>query len=260
MVRIKRRRKKQPTTPAAVPRPDVPDKADLEKLNAIQSDVLDPTARGRVRYERLGVQLRELESRLPSDSPERNRARQLAELCELKRRGIQDYSSVGLGFWRGNEYLGPTLRDAEKKKKENDMAKVRKAREAKAARAKSKPKAKAKTKSKAKAKKKSTGRGGKPGRPKGTTTGLPIQAAWVHIFEQNRKAPKKKRLTDDQISEWMKKEFPGRKSKVFDMVNSVRTKFNKGGLTKGEVPKVESVPYDEDGNITEVRRGRKAKA
>lgn len=94
------------------------------------------------------------------------------------------------------------------------------------------------------------------GRPVGKTTGLGIQDAWVHVFEQNSKAKKADRMTDDQISAWMHNEFPGRESKVFDRVQSVRTKYNKGGLTRGVVPSIQSVPYDAEGNVSEPRRGR----
>lgn len=108
--------------------------------------------------------------------------------------------------------------------------------------------------------KKTTGVRGPTGRPQGKTTGLGVQAAWVHIFEQNEKVAKAKRLTDDGISAFMHKEFPGRQSKVFDGVQSVRTKYNKGGLTGGEVPKTQSIRYGDDGSASPTRVGRPAAA
>lgn len=87
--------------------------------------------------------------------------------------------------------------------------------------------------------------GTKPGaRPIGRTTKLGIQGAWCHIFQQNAK----QRLCDADITKWMNKEFPGRDSKVFGSVSAVRSKYNAGGLSGGEAPKVRSVSYDENGN------------
>lgn len=82
-------------------------------------------------------------------------------------------------------------------------------------------------------------------RPVGLKTGLGIQAAWVHIFVQNEKGAKKNKLTDAEITNWMETEFPSRKSKVFGMVASVRNKYNKGGLTKHEVPDVISTKRED---------------
>jgi hypothetical protein len=88
-----------------------------------------------------------------------------------------------------------------------------------------------------------------PGRPMGRTTGVGVQGTWVMAFDLNAKASKGKRLTDPQISKFMKKEFPGRKSVVFDRVQGVRTKYNKGGLTGGIVPTKQAIRYDGDGNV-----------
>jgi len=95
-------------------------------------------------------------------------------------------------------------------------------------------------------------------RPVGRTTGLSIQRAWVHIFETNAKARKVDRMTDEQISEFMCAEFPGHaeQSKVFHKVQVVRTRYNRGGMTKGTVPDVLSVQYDDEGERVAVRRGR----
>ena len=67
-----------------------------------------------------------------------------------------------------------------------------------------------------------------------------VQETWVFLFKNNARD----RLTDAQISLQMKAEFPGRDSKVFDEVNLVRGRYNRGLLTKGVVPKVKAVRYD----------------
>ena len=100
---------------------------------------------------------------------------------------------------------------------------------------------------KKKAKKASKPKG--PGRPVGKTTGVGVQGAWVWVFDANAKASKAKRMTDPQISKFMHKEFPKRASAVFDRVQGVRTKYNKGGLTGGIVPKRQSQRFDEAGAV-----------
>ncbi len=93
-------------------------------------------------------------------------------------------------------------------------------------------------------------RGQPTGRPVGTSTGLGIQMAWCFIFQSNEKAAAAKRLNDEAITNWLKKEFPGRESGVFNNVQGVRTKYNQGGLTRGEVPSVISHRY-EDGKLAD---------
>ncbi|MFH1717292.1 MAG: hypothetical protein ABIF19_08085 [Planctomycetota bacterium] len=82
--------------------------------------------------------------------------------------------------------------------------------------------------------------------------GLGVIQTWVKLFEEN---PKHK-LTDEQISKAMHTNFPGRESAIFDHPGVVRTRYNAGLLTKGQVPKVRSVRYDEKGQEVS---GRKAK-
>lgn len=81
----------------------------------------------------------------------------------------------------------------------------------------------------------------------GKTTKVGVAATWVHIFEKNEKLPKPKKLTDPKITKFMQSEFPGRKSKVFEAVNTVRCRYNRGILTKCQVPKVQSKQYDRNG-------------
>ena len=94
-------------------------------------------------------------------------------------------------------------------------------------------------------------------RPIGKTTKLGVQAAWIYVLQQNEKVPAKERLTDEQITKFMKREFPGRQTKVFDAVQAARNKLNKGGF--GEQSFV-SQRYDADGKAVEVKRGRAASA
>jgi hypothetical protein len=54
------------------------------------------------------------------------------------------------------------------------------------------------------------------GRPCGCQTGLPVFQAWCYLFQENeRRAKKGKAWTDEQLSELIKKDFPGRKSTPF---------------------------------------------
>lgn len=82
----------------------------------------------------------------------------------------------------------------------------------------------------------------------GKTTGLNVKGAWCSVFSQNEKLVKAKRMTDEDISKWIKKEFPERHSAVFDHVRIVRTRYNRGILTGGEVPDQQSRQFDKDGN------------
>lgn len=98
---------------------------------------------------------------------------------------------------------------------------------------------------------------GRPkGRPLGVTTGLPILLGWCYIFQQNEKAPKEQRLTDEEISNWMKKEYPGRDTPAFDHPARARREYNEGKFTRGTAPVKPSRPYDKDGNVlTEKPKG-----
>lgn len=167
------------------------------------------------------------------------KAKKLLRFCQLKRRGITDCTEFGMGLIRGNERLDPTT-----------LLPIREGDETMTTQQK---------RSRSSAKKKKEKGEGK--RPVGETTGLPIQHAWVHIFVQNEKAAKNNRMTDKQISDWLKKEFKGRPSKVFEerSVNGVRSKYNRGGLTKGAVPSVLSRRFDENGEILE-RKARTKKS
>jgi len=109
---------------------------------------------------------------------------------------------------------------------------------------------KTKTTEKAKPKAKSNGR------PIGKTTGVGVVKTWVHIFEKNEALPKTKKLADAEITKFMQSEFPGKKSKIFERVSTVRWRYNKGILTKDKIPKVKSKRYDVGGK----RNGSNGKA
>ncbi len=90
---------------------------------------------------------------------------------------------------------------------------------------------------------------------KGRTLGLGVGETWVALFKKNASAKKADRMTDEQITAFLNKEFPDRQSAIFGNVQGVRGKYNRGGF--GDTPSTPSVPYDKDGNPVEVRRGRK---
>lgn len=149
---------------------------------------------------------------------------------------VTDLSNVACPMCRGKlEFINPQL--GVKK-----MAKVK----AKIKRKRTKAKARKKARRKA---------GAKKGAPRiiGRFSKLGVTATWVRIFKENVKH----RLTDKQISAQMKKEFPGRKSKIFDFVQMVRNRYNKGALTQGQVPARISQRYDSAGKVVTARGKRK---
>jgi hypothetical protein len=85
---------------------------------------------------------------------------------------------------------------------------------------------------KAKKKKKKTQKG-----LVGKTTGVGVCATWLVAFNN------KKLTTAVQVTEFMKKEFPDRDSKIFNYPNVVVGRTNKGLLTKGKKPKTAFKKY-----------------
>lgn len=63
------------------------------------------------------------------------------------------------------------------------------------------------------------------------------------------KAAGKKPMTDDEISTFMKSEFPDRRPRNFDHPNRARRYYNKGGFTGGKHPAAQSKRYDGEGNV-----------
>lgn len=102
---------------------------------------------------------------------------------------------------------------------------------------------------------------GRPvGRPKGLTTGLTIQMVWQYLFQQNEKAPEKPasldatgiaiagtgKMTEDQITAYMKREFPGRENNTFNSPSMARRLQNQGQATRGIKPKIQSQAWGAD--------------
>lgn len=85
------------------------------------------------------------------------------------------------------------------------------------------------------------------GRPMGVTTGLPISLALCWAYQQNEVAPTKQKLTDQEIAEWLRHEFPGRATKHFDAVQTNRWRYNRGDFTRGTPPRKPSNRYDSGG-------------
>lgn len=172
----------------------------------------------------------------------------LARKYELRNQGILDLREFGIGMWRGRTRLNPVTLEPMFPKEERKMATVKKARTTnKSAASKKAPVAK---KEAADAKKE------KGGGLKGRTSGLGIRDTWVDIFQKNEKLPKAKKMTDDDISKYMKSEFVGRNTKAFDRVSAIRARYNRGVLTQGVIPSIQSRAYDKDGSVIEGRKKR----
>lgn len=91
----------------------------------------------------------------------------------------------------------------------------------------------------------------------GKTLGLGVTATWAALFAENEKRNGPKR-TDEQITAFLNKEFPGRGSAIFGRVQSVRSQYNRGVLTKGEAPTNKSMRWGKDGVRETAKRGRPA--
>jgi hypothetical protein len=100
---------------------------------------------------------------------------------------------------------------------------------------------------------------GTPGYTYGMNWGLNLAGTWSRILKEN----KKKKLTDDQILQLMRKEFPYRKS--FARVSQIRYFYNVGRAAYGygdNRPMSErdrSVAYSEDGRALVGHVGRRPK-
>lgn len=87
------------------------------------------------------------------------------------------------------------------------------------------------------------------GRPIGVTTGLNIAMYLCYIFIKNERWAKADKLTNDNILEALRKEFPGRETSCWKAIGAWRAKYNTGGFTRGMIPKVQSRAYDENGDV-----------
>ena len=66
----------------------------------------------------------------------------------------------------------------------------------------------------------------------GKTSAVGVSETWIQVFEKNEQAEDGERLTDEQISQFMKNEFPDQDAKFFDRVQIARGKYNRGGFHK----------------------------
>ena len=66
----------------------------------------------------------------------------------------------------------------------------------------------------------------------GATSGVSVSETWIGVFEKNEQVEEGDRRTDEQISEFMKNEFPGTDPKAFDRMEIARGKYNRGGFHK----------------------------
>ena len=94
----------------------------------------------------------------------------------------------------------------------------------------------------------------------GVTSGVGVSETWIGVFEKNEQVDEAERLTDEQISQFMKSEFPDLDAKIFGRVEIARGKYNRGGFHKkdksGKVvrPKTNSKPYGaQDDAVTAAR-------
>ncbi len=90
----------------------------------------------------------------------------------------------------------------------------------------------------------------------GKTLSLSINATWVHLFQTNAKVKRVDRMTNQQMLDFMVKEFPMKKGTTNFTLRGVvvyRSMYNAGRLTGGEAPAKRSVQYDEEGNVKQGR-------
>lgn len=98
--------------------------------------------------------------------------------------------------------------------------------------------------------------------PAGKTSKLGVNRTWIQVFERNQEADEKDRLTDLQISEFMKSEFPDLQVSLFDQVEIARNKYNRGGFhpkdKKGNLvkPKIHSHSHCDDQEKLAAGRGQ----
>lgn len=94
-------------------------------------------------------------------------------------------------------------------------------------------------------------------RSEGRTLKLGVNRTWVHLFEENEALAKKgKARADEEITAFLNKEFPDRKSAVFAAVATVRSRYNRGVLTGGKEPKIQSKPYNKEAKEEPKKKGK----
>lgn len=95
-------------------------------------------------------------------------------------------------------------------------------------------------------------------------TNIGICTYFAMLFRMNELAPKKRKMTDDQIAAEIEKEYPNRPSAFCfrgpnkrRTINEYRLKYNSGRFTNGTSPANPSYRYDSMGNRVDGRTGKK---
>lgn len=94
-------------------------------------------------------------------------------------------------------------------------------------------------------------------------TNIGICTYFAMLFRMNELAPKKRKMTDDQIAAEIEKEYPNRPSaQCFRgpnkkrTINEYRLRYNSGRFTHGTPPTIYSYRYDSMGNRVDGRTGK----
>lgn len=89
----------------------------------------------------------------------------------------------------------------------------------------------------------------------GANTGLGVNECWIALFIENerrhRDGGKALPRTDDDLTEFIKNEFPEKKSEVQNRPAKARWRYNAGRMYKGQkkpTPAQKSFRYDSKGN------------
>lgn len=106
-----------------------------------------------------------------------------------------------------------------------------------------------------------------PDRPKplrrstGVRTKLSIGEFWTMLFKGNERLGRSKRMTDTEILRQFTLEFPDRQvthrlKTSKETVNTYRGLYNRGHMSRGKPPRLQSYRYNEFGEIVSGRTGR----
>jgi hypothetical protein len=96
----------------------------------------------------------------------------------------------------------------------------------------------------------------------GRCTGLGLFRFLAQVFDNNEKAPREDKLTNEAITAMLMEEFPHNKELIKGFkegkrtLNYYRDLYNRGRLTNDEPPPSISFRYNSDGLAVELRHGR----
>jgi len=97
--------------------------------------------------------------------------------------------------------------------------------------------------------------------PNGTKRKLGITELWCLLFEMNEALPRKRKMTDATIKDTILANFPPTRDSMKalqegrETVNHIRTLYNRGRFTRNVEPKIQSVRYNQDGDVVDGRTG-----